>query len=99
MRQLKSLGPLSSLLGHLPKVGPLKALQGVEVPDDATKGLEAMIDSMTPGEREDPRIINGSRKLRIAAGSGTSVQEINQLLKQHATMKKMMKGASQKMRF
>jgi signal recognition particle subunit SRP54 len=99
MRQLKSLGPLSSLLGHLPKVGPLKALQGVEVPDDATKALEAIIDSMTPGEREDPRIINGSRKLRIASGSGTSVQEINQLLKQYATMKKMMKGASQKMRF
>jgi signal recognition particle subunit SRP54 len=99
MRQLKSLGPLSSLLGHLPKVGPMKALQGIEVPDDATKGLEAIIDSMTPGEREDPRIINGSRKLRIAAGSGTSVQEINQLLKQYATMKKMMKSASSKMRF
>ena len=98
MRQLKSLGPLQSLLGHLPKVGPLKALQGVEVPDDATKGLEAIIDSMTPGEREDPRIINGSRKVRISKGSGTSVQEVNQLLKQYTTMKKMMKGAS-RMRF
>ncbi len=94
MRHLKSLGPLNSLLGHLPKVGPLKALQGIDVPDDATKGLEAIIDSMTAGEREDPRIINGSRKLRIAAGSGTSVQEVNQLLKQYGSMKKMMKGAS-----
>ena len=60
--------------------------------------IEAIIDSMTPGEREDPRIINGSRKVRISKGSGTSVQEVNQLLKQYTTMKKMMKGAS-RMRF
>jgi signal recognition particle subunit SRP54 len=94
MRQLKKLGPLGSLLGHLPKVGPLKELSNLDIPDDATKGLEAMIDSMTPGEREDPRIINGSRKKRIAAGSGTSVPEVNQLLKQYLGMKKMMKGAA-----
>lgn len=93
IRQVKKLGPLSSLLGHLPKMGPLKQLQGMEIPDDATKGLEAIIDSMTPAEREDPGIINGTRKKRIAAGSGTSVPEINQLLKQHLSMKKMMKSA------
>jgi signal recognition particle subunit SRP54 len=91
---LKKLGPLSSLLGHLPKVGPLKALQDVELPDDGTKPLEAIIDSMTPEEREDPKIVGGSRKLRIARGSGTTVQEINQLLKQFVSMKKVMKGAS-----
>lgn len=93
MRQIKKLGPLNSLLGHLPKIGPLKQLQNIDIPDDATKRLEAMIDSMTVAEREDPRIIDGSRKKRIAAGSGTSVPEINQLLKQYQGMKKMMKGA------
>ena len=94
MRQLKKAGPLSSLLDHLPKVGPLKALQGMEIPDDATKGLEAIIDSMTPAEREEPSILNGSRKLRIAAGSGRTVPEINQLLRQLQQMKKMLKGAA-----
>ncbi len=98
LRQIKKLGPFSSLLQHLPKVGPLKELQGLDVPDDATKYLEAIIDSMTPEEREDPRIIDGSRKRRIAKGSGTDVQEINQLLRQFTAMKKMMKGAN-KMRF
>lgn len=93
MRQIKKLGPLNSLLGHLPKIGPLKQLQNIDIPEDATKRLEAMIDSMTVAEREDPRIIDGSRKKRIAAGSGTSVPEINQLLKQYQGMKKMMKGA------
>lgn len=98
MRQLKKAGPLSSLLGHLPSVGPLKALKDVDIPDDATKGLEAIIDSMTPYEREKPEILNGNRKLRIARGSGRGVPEINLLLKQYQQMKKMMKGAS-RMRF
>ncbi len=98
VRSLKRLGPLGSLLGHLPKVGPFKAMQGLDIPDDATKSLEAIIDSMTPEERADPRILNGSRKLRIASGSGTSVPEINQLLKQFVSMKKVMKGAP-RMRF
>ncbi|MBL8111342.1 MAG: signal recognition particle protein, partial [Acidobacteria bacterium] len=57
MRQIKKLGPLNSLLGHLPKIGPLKQLQNIDIPEDATKRLEAMIDSMTVAEREDPRII------------------------------------------
>jgi signal recognition particle subunit SRP54 len=92
MRQLKKLGPLSGLLSHLPKMGPLKQLQNLDIPDDATKRLEAMIDSMTPDEREDPKVINGSRKKRIASGSGTTVPEVNQLLRQYLEMKKMMKG-------
>jgi signal recognition particle subunit SRP54 len=94
MRQLKGIGPLGSLLGHLPKVGPLKQLANLDIPDDATKTLEAIIDSMTPGEREDPSIINGSRRKRIAVGSGTTVPEVNQLLRQYQSMKKMMKGAA-----
>lgn len=94
MRQLKKLGPLGSLLGHLPKVGPLKGIHDMDIPEDATKRLEAMIDSMTATEREDPRVINGSRKRRIASGSGTSVPEVNQLLKQYLGMKKMMKGVA-----
>ncbi len=94
MSQLKKMGPLSGLLGHLPKVGPLKGLANLEIPENATKTLEAMIDSMTPEEREDPKLLDGSRKKRIAKGSGTSVPEVNQLLKQYLSMKKMMKGAA-----
>ena len=97
-RQLKRLGPLSTLVGHLPKVGPFKQLRDLQIEDDATKHLEAMIDSMTAEERNDPKLLNGSRKLRVARGSGTSVQDINQLLKQYLEMKKMMKGAA-RMRF
>jgi signal recognition particle subunit SRP54 len=94
MAQLKKMGPLGGLLGHLPKVGPLKGLANLEIPENATKSLEAMIDSMTPAEREDPKLLDGSRKKRIAKGSGTSVPEVNQLLKQYLSMKKMMKGAA-----
>jgi signal recognition particle subunit SRP54 len=94
MTQLKKMGPLGGLLGHLPKIGPLKGLANLEIPEDATKSLEAMIDSMTPEEREDPKLLDGSRKKRIAKGSGTSVPEVNQLLKQYLSMKKMMKGAA-----
>ena len=94
MAQLKKMGPLGGLLGHLPKVGPLKGLANLDIPENATKSLEAMIDSMTPGEREDPKLLDGSRKKRIAKGSGTSVPEVNQLLKQYLSMKKMMKGAA-----
>ncbi|HQR47665.1 MAG TPA: signal recognition particle protein, partial [Thermoanaerobaculia bacterium] len=68
--------------------------QRLDIPDDATRTLEAIIDSMTPGEREDPSVINGSRRKRIAAGSGTTVPEVNQLLRQYQSMKKMMKGAA-----
>ena len=68
-----------------------KALRGVDIDDDAFKHIEAIIRSMTPTERQHPEKLNGSRKARIARGSGTSVQEVNQLLKQFSEMKKMMK--------
>ncbi len=94
LQQVKKMGSLSSLLGHLPKIGPLKALQGLDIPEDGTKRIEAIIDSMTPAEREDPSLLDGSRKKRIASGSGTSVPEINQLLREFQGMKKLMKGAA-----
>ena len=71
--------------------GAAKALKDTEVNDDAFKGIEAMIMSMTPAEREDPSIINGSRRLRIAKGSGTNVQEVNKLLKQFEETRKVMR--------
>jgi signal recognition particle subunit SRP54 len=66
-------------------------LKDIDIDDDAFKGIEAIIHSMTPKERSNPSIINGSRKIRIGKGSGTSVQEVNQLLKQFNQMSKMMK--------
>ena len=71
-----------------------KALRDVDIDDDAFKHIEAIIRSMTPHERQNPDALNGSRKTRIAKGSGTSVQEINQLVKQFGEMKKMMKMMS-----
>jgi signal recognition particle subunit SRP54 len=88
MRTLQKMGPLSGILGMLPGMG---ALKDVNLDDGALKGVMAVIDSMTPSERERPEILNGSRKKRVAKGSGRSVQEINQLLKQFAQMRKMMK--------
>ena len=76
----------------IPGVG--KALKDVDIDDDAFKGVEAIIYSMTPKERENPDIINGSRRKRIADGSGTTVQEVNRLLKQFEESKKMMKMLS-----
>ena len=86
------MGPLSSLMEMLPKVGPLRGMQGADIDDKKLVRIEAIINSMTPAERRNPGLLNGSRKKRIAKGSGTSVQEINQLLKQYLQMKKMMKG-------
>ena len=80
---------MKDLVGMIPGAG--KALKDVDIDDDAFKGIEAIIHSMTPKERTEPAIINGSRKKRIAAGSGTSVQQVNQLLKQFDQMSKMMK--------
>ena len=88
IRTLQKMGPLSGILGMLPGMG---ALKNVDMDDGAFKGVMALIDSMTPGERNRPEILNGSRKKRVAKGSGRSVQELNQLLKQFAQMKKMMK--------
>ncbi len=92
LRQLRKLGPLASVMEMLPKVGPLKGLDGANVDERELKRIEAIINSMTPKERRLPLLIDGSRKLRIARGSGTTVQDINKLLKQYKTMRKMMKG-------
>src|SRR3954453_23407892 len=89
MQQIKKMGPLSGLLGMLP--GMPKELKGAKIDDDDLKPVEAIIRSMTPQERRKPDIINGSRRNRIAAGSGTSVGEINRLVKQFSEMQKMMK--------
>jgi signal recognition particle subunit SRP54 len=96
LRQIRRLGPLGQVLELLPKVGPLRGLEGADVDESGLRRVEAIINSMTPIERQRPDIINGSRKKRIAMGSGTSVQEINRLLKQHKTMKKMLKGVQGK---
>jgi signal recognition particle subunit SRP54 len=89
IQQVKKMGSMKDLIGMIPGAG--KALKGVDIDDDAFKGIEAIIHSMTPEERSSPSVINGSRKKRIAKGSGTSVQEVNQLMKQFNQMSKMMK--------
>jgi signal recognition particle subunit SRP54 len=89
MKQLKRMGPLEGILGMLPGVG--KQLKGAKVDPDRMKKSEAIVLSMTAAERRNPKILNGSRRKRIARGSGTTVQEVNQLLKQFAEMNKMMK--------
>ncbi|HMZ52237.1 MAG TPA: signal recognition particle protein, partial [Candidatus Sumerlaeota bacterium] len=86
---IKRMGNMKDLLGMIPGVG--KALKDVDIPEDAFKHIEAMIQSMNKEERANPALISGSRRKRIADGSGTTVQEVNQLLKQFGEMKKMMK--------
>ncbi|MBQ7144282.1 MAG: signal recognition particle protein [Oscillospiraceae bacterium] len=88
--QLKSMGSIQDLLGMMPGVDA-KALSGVNLDDKAMSRTEAIIQSMTPKERENPEIIGSSRKKRIAAGSGTSVVDVNRLLKQFETMQKLMR--------
>ncbi len=94
LRQLKKLGPLESLLGMLPQVGPLQQMKDVEVDPKHLARVEAIINSMTHKERLKYEIINGRRRRRIAKGSGTSVQEVNQLLRQYRQARKMMKSLS-----
>ena len=89
LQQIKKMGPLDQLLGMIPGVG--KQLKNVSMDDNAFSRVEAIINSMTLDERRRPQIINGSRRKRIAGGSGTRVQDVNQLLKQFGQMKKMMK--------
>ena len=89
LEQVKKMGNIKDLMSMIPGVG--KAMKGVEVDDNAFKPVEAIIRSMTAQERENPDVINGSRKNRIASGSGTSIQQVNQLLKQFSDMRKMMK--------
>ena len=89
IQQIKKMGNIKDLASMIPGVG--KALKNVDIDDDAFKGVESIIYSMTPAEREHPEIINGSRRMRIAKGSGTTVTEVNRLLKQFEESKKMMK--------
>jgi signal recognition particle subunit SRP54 len=90
IQQIKKMGNLKDLMGMIPGVG--KSVKDLDISDDAFKGIEAIINSMTPGERQTPDIINGSRRKRIATGSGTDIQQVNQLLKQFEDMRKMMKS-------
>jgi signal recognition particle subunit SRP54 len=89
LEQIKKMGNIKDLMSMIPGVG--KAMKGLDVDDNSFKPVEAIIRSMTTHERENPDIINGSRKDRIAKGSGTSVPQVNQLLKQFSDMRKMMK--------
>jgi signal recognition particle subunit SRP54 len=92
MRQLRKLGPLESILGMMPQIGPMKDLKNMKVDEGEITRLVAIIDSMTARERANHMLINGARRRRIAKGSGTSVQEVNSLLKQYSQARKMMKS-------
>ena len=94
LRQIRKLGPLESILGMMPNIGPIKQLKDVKVDEGELTRVVAIIDSMTPKERSNHMIINGARRRRIAKGSGTTVQEVNALLKQYAQARKMMKSLS-----
>ncbi|MCB0294732.1 MAG: signal recognition particle protein, partial [Calditrichaeota bacterium] len=96
LQQIKKMGPLEHILGMIPGVG--KQLKGMQIDDRAFVHVEAIINSMTVKERHKPEILNGSRRRRIARGSGTTVQEVNQLMRQFGEMKKMMKRMK-KMKF
>ena len=89
IKQIKKMGNVKDLMGMIPGVG--KAVKNLDIDDDAFKGIEAIIHSMTPEERSNPSVMNGSRRKRIASGSGTSIQEVNRLLKQFDETKRMMK--------
>lgn len=92
LQQIKKMGNLKDLMAMIPGVG--KAIKDIDISDDAFKGVEAIIHSMTPLERSKPEVLNGSRRKRIADGSGTSVTEVNKLIKQFEDMRKMMKSFS-----
>jgi signal recognition particle subunit SRP54 len=89
LEQIKKMGNVKDLLGMIPGMG--KAMKGLDVDNDSFKPIEAIIKSMTPEERANPDLLNGNRKNRIAKGSGTSIQQVNQLMKQFSDMRKMMK--------
>ncbi|HEY7255817.1 MAG TPA: signal recognition particle protein [Solirubrobacterales bacterium] len=91
MRQVRKMGPLSGLVGMLPGMGAMKQLKNADVDEGELDRVEAIILSMTPEERVNPALINGSRRKRIAHGSGTRVQHVNQLLKQFEQMRKLMR--------
>lgn len=89
IRQIKKMGNVKDLMSMIPGMG--KAMKDVDIDENAFKGIEAIIQSMTPLERENPAVLNGSRRKRIAAGSGTNIQEVNRLIKQFDDTRKMMK--------
>lgn len=91
LNQVKSMGPLEDILGMIPGLGQARQLKNIQVDEKELKHVEAIIQSMTPEERRNPDILNGSRKRRIAKGSGTRVQDVNRLLKQFVEVKRMMK--------
>jgi signal recognition particle subunit SRP54 len=91
MRQVRRMGPIGNIIGMLPGMGAMKGLKGADVDEGELDRVEAIILSMTPAERADPHLINGSRRKRIAAGSGTKVQHVNQLVKQFDQVRKLMK--------
>ena len=93
LQQLKKMGPLESILEMIPGMGG-KMMRGLKIDEKAMGRVEAMINSMTKEERQKPHVIDGSRRRRIAQGSGTSVQNVNQLLKQFVMMQKMIKNVS-----
>lgn len=95
LQQLQKMGPLNQLIEMIPGFGKLKGMQGVEINEKDIKQVEAIIRSMTREERRKPDIINGSRRKRIAMGSGTSIQEVNRTIKQFEQMQKMMKQFAQ----
>ncbi len=92
IQQIKKMGNIKDLAAMIPGVG--KAIKDVDIDNDAFKGIEAIIYSMTPYERHNPEIIKGTRRQRIAKGSGTSLQEVNKLLKQFEDTRKVMKMAT-----
>jgi signal recognition particle subunit SRP54 len=94
LKQLRKLGSLESILGMMPQIGPLKELKNAKIDEKEFTRIVAIIDSMTPAERANHMLINGSRRRRIARGSGTTVQDVNNLLKQYAQARKMMKSMS-----
>jgi signal recognition particle subunit SRP54 len=99
LKSLRKLGSLDSILKMMPKVGMMKELQNIQPDENELTRIVAIIDSMTPRERDNHMIINGSRRRRIARGSGTSVNEVNNLLKQYGQARKMMKSLSGNMGF
>jgi len=90
LKQMQAMGPLQQVLGLLPGVTP-QALKSVNADDRRLKHVEAIVLSMTPGERADPAVLTGSRRLRIAKGAGRTVQEVNRLLEQFRQMRKLLK--------
>ena len=93
IHQIKKMGNLKDLASMIPGVG--KAIKDIDIDDNAFKSIEAIIYSMTPEERKKPELLNGSRRARIAKGSGTTIQEVNRLLKQFEETRKMMRMVTQ----